>query len=244
MNTKHTILIGALAFCGFIHFATIGKAADSEAQRRAELSRVISALQRPGSEAEAYLENPGWHDSTNQAALLNLSTNSPGTDEGDIARIWLSVLNAEKISRPSEREQHKRSLTTDAGDLQSIITRSTNASIVRLAKFCRTEVLFPLEGWPSFEASVNEIVSQIDQYRSETNEQFLVLLKADRMTPSDIEPALLSQLMIKDCFLGHLDAALSQATSLKAKFPEWSKRQGIDGNIELLKQGKSPYRKL
>jgi hypothetical protein len=51
-------------------------------------------------------------------------------------------------------------------------------------------------------------------------------------------------LMVAACDQGNLQSALQKATQLKEKFPAYSKRNNIEGDINLLKKGESPYQLL
>jgi len=219
-------------------------AVDSNAARQKELAVILEALRKtppaPSNPDEPCDENPGWYDPTNRQALKTFVTRYPDTEEAYLAETWL-VFAQSFTERSRDMSEIKRLWTERARRLETIVSKTTRPGTAKIAEVERVSALHNAEDYGGFNKQMDEVLGHIKEYEAEKDKQFLSFCKVIETPPSEIEPTLRRMLIIEECHQHHLEKALALAEDLKQKFPQWSNRKGIDGNIHLLKLGKSPY---
>ena len=58
---------------------------------------------------------------------------------------------------------------------------------------------------------------------------------------ADLEPEIRIAFVIQACYQSDLKRALRLAEKLRRDFPEWGARRGLNGNISMLRTGRTPY---
>jgi len=217
--------------------------ADEPGNRKKELVETINRLQSNGSEEDSYMDHPGWHNPTNLLALNKFILAHTNTDEGLVAEVWLSMVATEGERRMGFSNR-RIAIAGRIARLNEISRMATNNGTAKCALLTRCMLLFEERDWPAFEAEATNILSKIDSFEAEKDDQFLYLLKANDTSTSEINPMLLYMLMVASCNEGNFQSALQKATQLKEAFPEYSKRNNIENAIDFLKKGKSPYQLL
>ncbi len=205
-----------------------------------ELTGILQRLNRQPAE-ESHMNNPGWVDANIQRELRIFAKLNAGTEEALTAEVWLAV--GELESAQSERvASRKEKAKAQSATLSALAKRGTNTWHGKVARLARTGALLTASDYDGLQSQVAEILSSVDTYRSEKDEQFQSYLKAMRVESKDLEPNLRRMLVIAACHANKLDEALKHALELKAKFPEWATWQQVDDIIDQLSKGQSPYR--
>jgi hypothetical protein len=240
MNARHVSIL----VCISLLIAHPLVAVDSSAARQKELAVILPALQKtppaPSNPDEPCDENPGWYDPTNRQALKTFVTKYPDTEEAYLAEVWL-IFAQSPTEGSRDMSENKRLWTSRAQRLETIISKTTRPGTAKIAKIERASALHRAEDYGGFEKQMDEILGHIKEYEAEKDKQFLSFCTVTDTPLSEIEPTLRRMLIIEECHQHHLEKALALAEDLKRKFPQWSNRKGIDGNIHLLKLSKSPY---
>lgn len=220
------------------------EAPNPAASRENELAVILTALQKippaPANIDEQGGENPGWYNPTNQQALKLFIIKYPDTEEAYLAEVWLIFAQC-AIERSWDMSEMKHLWTEMGQRLEIITSKTTRPGTAKIAKIERAFVLHSAEDYGGFEKQMDEILGHIKEYEVERDKQFLKFCKVIDTRPSEIEPTLRRMRIVEKCHQHHLEEALALAEDLKQEFPQWSNREGIDGNIHLLKLGKSPY---
>jgi len=218
------------------------KGADPGSGRKDQLALVLKAVQKEDDSGESQ-ENPGFYDPANRRALKDFIERYPKTDEALHAEVWLAF--AEGITeRSPDPVKQQRNRAARAERMKQIAATTTNSATAKIAQLIRIGELFNVHDWAAFETEVRRAMSRIKEYESEKDDNFLCFCKLNRTPASELEPFYSWEIMVHECYLDHLNKALLLAEELQRRFPDWSKREGIGGNIELLKQGQSPYPKM
>jgi hypothetical protein len=214
-------------------------AADGNSARKTELLDILKPLQKPGVSTENNQEPPGWYEQTNRMALKRFIEKYPDTEEARQAGVWLVFSQAltEKNKNPSDE---KRRRSERAQKLTVIILKTASPGTAKMAKIQRAVEVFDAEDYTEFEKQTDEIINHIKDYKTETDKQYLQYLELTGMSPSDVEPTFRQMLVMRECYENHFDRALALAEELKKRFPTWDS-QSVNGAIEMLKLGKTPY---
>lgn len=214
------------------------KEASPDTLRQKELNGILKPFLKPGVQTEDYQEGYGWCQPTNRLAMKNFIAKYPDTEEAYQAEIWLIFAQANDFIR--DWHQRIRVRAEQAQKLATIISKSTRPGTVKMARLVRVNELCDAENFAESEKAINEILVNIEEYKSENGDQFRRYLKAIDESPSDIEPGLRNMLVIEESYQMHLPKALVLAEDLKQRFPIWD-QQSVNGAIEMLKLGKLSY---
>lgn len=219
-------------------------ASDSNTSRQRELNTILVALQKlPVESADLDSpsnENPGWYNPTNRQALKIFISKYPQTEEGYQAETWLIFAQA-TTTRYGDLLNEKQIRAERAESLEKVISETTRLATLKMASLQRAVELHAAEEYNESEKQINEILKHIEDYKSESDPQFLQYVKCTYTPVSELEPTLRRMLIIEDCHQHHFEKALTRAKELKSTFPEWSERKNIDNVIERLERGASPY---
>jgi len=208
------------------------------------LAAALAALQwKPPPPANPDYDtspNPGWYNPRNRQALAGFIAKYPDTEEAYLAEVWLVFAKAD-AERSRDISKWKRRRAEDGEALKRIIIKTASPGTARMAKILRASVLLDGDEHAELKIQVDEILSTMHEYETETDEQFLRFAKLTETPPSEFEPYLWRMRIISECHQGRLNEALVLAQELERRFPAWAKREGTAGNIYLLKRGESPY---
>jgi hypothetical protein len=232
-----------LAWLSIITVAVCSQASDIPSARRSELESILRVLHWKPDRSDpdkSSGENPGWYNPTNRESLRRFIAKYPDSEDAYMGQVWLTFAEA-ATDRSWSISETKRRNADRATHLKQIIATTMRTGTAKAARVIRACLLLDAEDHAGLSEQAREILTNIKDYESEKDEQFLRFSKVTETPPSEIEPYLRRMLIISECHQHHLEKALAMAQDLKMKFPEWSSREGTDGNIELLKSGKSPY---
>ncbi|MCO5051158.1 MAG: hypothetical protein M9920_02500 [Verrucomicrobiae bacterium] len=185
-------------------------------------------------------ENPGWYNLTNREALEGFVSKYPDTEEAYLAEVWLVFAKA-ATDRSWNISETKHRNAERADRLKEIIAKSERSGTAKIARIVRACLLLDIGDHAGLRVQVDEILANVRDYEVEKDKQFLRFTLVSETPLKEIEPYMRRMLIISECHQHNLDKALIMAEELQTKFPKWSKREGTDGNIYLLKHGRSPY---
>lgn len=240
MKKNRLNLLCMILFLG----ATLTLGADDPKPRKAELAAALAPLQwQPPPPADMDHDtspNPGWYNPRNREALAKFVAKYPDTEEAYLAEVWLIFAKAD-AERSRDISDLKRRRAEDGQALKRVIMKTATPGTAKIAKILRASVLLDADERAELKVQVDEILSTMHEYETETDEQFLRFVKLTERPASEFEPYLRRMRVISACHQGHLKEALVLAEELQAKYPAWSKRELIHSDISMLKLGKSPY---
>jgi serpin B len=206
------------------------------------LRRILAALQEQPQprDPDDYCDNPGWYDPANRQALRSFIAQHPETEDAYVAEVWLMFAQAapERIRNPFERRRVALERARRLETIAAITRRPGTAKMAELEKAFQLELG---EDHPGYRKQVDRILARLNEFQSEQDRQFSIFCRLREMPPPEIEPYLRRLLIVFACQEGNRKAALAEAEYLQDKFPQWSRRNGIGGDISLLRQGLSPY---
>lgn len=226
----------------FLAIASFTLAQDgSTTSRRAEFDRVLTMLGEP-QKRNSHIQNPGWSNPETRKGLLRIVQKSPGTDEALTAELWLAIIDGEAAnSNPSEKDARDTRLTLSRHLAQIRHTHPTSWQ-AKAARFERALLLYSAKEWSSFRDETSGILSNIESLATESSRDFVFYIQQRRLESNEIEPELRFLLVGAAAREGRLDEAITQAEELQEKFPDWSNRRKVAGEISLFKQGINPLR--
>ena len=219
------------------------QAADGANTPKSKLDAILTALLWKPDHSDPDTssgENPGWYNPTNREALAGFMIKYPDTEDAYLAEAWLTFAEA-ATDRSRSISETKRRNAGRADRLKVIVTTTRRPGTAKIARIIRACLLLDVEDHGGLSAQVDDVLANIKDYKSEKDKEFLRFSEVTETPPAEIEPYLRRMLIISECHQHNLDKALALAQELKNKFPGWSKREGTDANIYLLKLGKSPY---
>ncbi len=258
------LICQALALIGFLMLLGCAKATGASSVRKGELTPVLAALLKipppPADPDEPSNENPGWYDPANRHAVRDFIAKYPDTEEAYQAGVWLifaqgstevygsiSVSKSERGDKAKVREKISSYLSEQKGrraalaeKLKRIISRTSRPGTAKTAKLLRAGQLLSAEEYAGFAEQAYDILAHIKEYESEKDKHFLRFADVTETPPAEIEPTLRDMLVVSECHQHHLGKALALAKELKQNFPKWHRRE-IDGNIDMLEVGRSPF---
>ncbi len=212
--------------------------------RKVELASALEALQwKPPPPADPDNDtspNPGWYNRKNRQAVARFIAKYPDTEEAYLAEVWLIFAKAD-AERNRDIAEWKRQRAEDGEALKRIVMKTASPTTAKIAKILRACVLLDGDQHAELKIQVDEILSKIREYETETDEQFVQFAKVTETPRSEFEPYLRRMRVISECHQGHLKEALALAEELQAKYPAWSKLELIHSDIHVLKGGESPY---
>lgn len=170
--------------------------------------------------------------------MKNFIAKYPDTEQVYQAEIWLIFAQNNDFIR--DWHQRIRVRAERAQKLAIIISKSARPGTVKMAQLARVYELCDAEDFAESRKEINEILVNIEKYKSENDPQFQLYLKTVGQSPSDIEPELRELLVIEESYQMNLEKALVLAEDLKQRFPRWD-QQSVNGAIEMLKHGKPSY---
>lgn len=216
---------------------------DSSASRKTELEAVLRELnQKPEPESkDSWHRRPGWIKPELHKALEAFIAKHPQTEEAVTAKLWLTVARTES-DQSNSGEVLKQRMKVHSETFRAIAEKAPLAWQQKVARLARAGVLLQAQSWDEYYVLTQGVLSDISSYTSESNAEYLRFLEAGETKPEELEPILRESLIVAACYQGKLDEALKCAEELQVKFSEWSKRNRIQGVINQLKSGHSPYR--
>jgi hypothetical protein len=254
-----------LTLAGLCMASGCAKATDAESARKEELAAVLTSFLRvpppPADPDEASNDNPGWYDPANRQALRDFIAKYPDTEEGYQAGVWLvfarsiteinqglSLSEIDRTDRAKAREklisfevERKHRRAEFAEELNRIISKTTRPATAKMGKILRAGQLLQADDYSEFEKQAYDILNHAKEYETEKDEPFMRFTQIDKTPAWETEPIFRQLLIVSECLQHHFDKALVLAKELKEKFPKWSKHERIDGNIEMLEHGMSPF---
>lgn len=221
-----------------------GQSEDSLTLRKRELEPLLKALQWKAAPTKSpSLEsagNPGWYNPKNRQAIAGFIGRYPGTEEAILAEVWLIFAKAD-TDRSHDMSEIRRWRAEDAKALERIIKTTRRRGIAKLAKILRALELSAAQDYNQVKEQIGEILRDIKEYQSEKDSEYLRFFEVEGTPLVELEPYMRRCLLISECHQKHFAEALKVAEELQAKFPDWSKRESVQEDIEALKKGRSRY---
>jgi len=204
--------------------------------RSTELAAVLKPLLKPATGpfwSEDEEEPPGWCEPANRQAVRDFVAKYPETEEAYQAEVWLAMAGAYTERNPM-RLAEKRRQEEVVQRLKAIGHATARAGTEKMAELERAFRLYRDEpgDHTEFYQQVDEILSHIQDFKSEKDGVFQRYLEVAEMRAGDIEPTLRLLAAREKGFDGHLDRALEMARELKQKFPGWEP-QSVNSLIEM-----------
>ena len=205
-----------------------------------EVRNLIERTMMPGGhkEVEDYVEwdrCPGWMEPDNKAALLKYIRDHPNTEDCYLAMVALDL-----VENHSPGFNKSKLAANRASRLNDVLVHAHNPLIRKWANIARVGDLLYAGDLEGQQKQTQDILQNIEDYKSEKNPYFIRYLAILDETPETLEPTLRELLVMGECNHGHLEKALTMAEELRSKFPDFDSHS-IEGNIEALKAGQNPY---
>lgn len=210
------------------------KSSGPEAARQSELAIVLKPFLKStevgwGEDVEVI---HGWTNPNNQQALKIFMAKYPETEEAYEAELWLSFAAAPRFSQTF---QEKRQASKMAERLKTISQKTSCPGTEKMAELERAFLLY--HDWPGdhadFYQQVNNILTRIQDFKSENSGPFRRYLQAVEIKPSEIEPSLRLLVINEKCYDHMQTQALALAKELKQKYLNWES-QSVNSEIEMI----------
>ncbi len=166
----------------------------------------------------------------------------PESDEGTTAFVWIAAFDLEKVQSNVDLKKITDGTKGIRERLKTHFKNDTSSWQPKVAKLLSVATLFLDKNWPELELGVNDILKNIDSYKNEKDPMFEDFWRIRGSRLSDLEPEYAYLLVMANAFQGHLDLAIQKAKAIEKQFPDWSKRGGVDGHIELMETGQVPWK--
>lgn len=207
-----------------------------ENTRRAELNSTLSLLNRtPAPDSD--IERPGWSDPEVRKNLQAVIDKYPNTEESLTAEFWLTTIRFEEAQSSTDLKL----MGELSSKFESITSKSPSSWQAKAARVRRSASLFEARQWGAFRAQVGEVLSNIKSYIQEPADGYKTFLQSHKLIASDLEPEFRFLLIVAATREQKVSEAIALGEELQTKFPDWGKRNGIAGVVELLKAGKNPF---